>query len=136
MARPALRSAFLIVLGMVACSDAIGPDEARYLGPLMTADMGFEGENPALLQTGRRSWTLRLLTAGSCPFVRSEAEVIHRERVIVVFPYEIRKLCGERPIRSGLHELRLSPEGEGPWSIYVMGDGGVQWADTVSPRGR
>lgn len=94
--------------------------------------MGFEGDNPELLRTGPRTWTLRVLTAGACPFVRSEAEIIYRERVAIVFPYEVRKICPERPIRSGLHELDLAFVGAGPWSIYVMGDGGVQWADTTA----
>lgn len=120
------------LLCAVACNDGIRPDEARYLGPLITADTGFEGDNPALTRVGPRAWTLRILTGGACPFVRSEAEVVRRERVAIVFPYEIRKLCPERPLRSGLHEVHLAFDGDGPWSIYVMGEGGVQWADTVA----
>jgi hypothetical protein len=119
-------------LATVSCSDSLAPDEGRYLGPLFPADHGLIGDNPLMTRLSGSTWRIRIVTAGACPMVRSEAEVIYRERVALVFPYEVRKLCVNRPLVSGTHEIDLSLGGEGDWAVWVMGSLGPQWADTVA----
>ncbi len=127
---------FAAAIGLAGCSDDLGPNEARYLAPLLTAEMGIEGPNPRVTRVGETAWDLEIGTFGGCPLVRRETEIIYRERNALIFPYEVRQLCPDRPIRGGWHEVTVSFRGEGPWVVFIMGDPGVQWADTLHAEGR
>ena len=115
-----------------ACSDNVAPDEFTRLGPLATLEMGLEGENPQITQVDSNTWQVRVVTWGACPFIRSIAEVVYRERMAQIYPYEVRRPCGERPLRFGTHEsIQVSFPGDGEWTILVMGASGVESSDTV-----
>lgn len=134
-ARPASAALLLFIVGVIStssCSESLAADEERYLGSLFPAEGGLPAENPALTPVAGSTWRIRIVTGGACPMVRSDAEVIYRERLALVFPYEIRKLCPNRPLVSGTHEMDLALGGEGDWAVWVMGSLGPQWADTVS----
>lgn len=126
-----LLSIGVLTATLATCSDGLQPDGVRSLGPLVTMDDLLGGENPELTQTSGTSWHVRIVTGGSCRFLTSEVAVEYRERMALIYPYEVRELCAERPLAFGVHEVDVSFRREGPWAVLVMGPFGVQWTDTV-----